>query len=94
MREARYAIGRIVLGLSNAAALAEFEHLDALRFTVARSIDHFEGARAWDYGVFGAVLVAERMTANYYGLFPAGNEAGDAGNDYRFPEDGASPMKP
>ena len=80
----------VVLGLSNTAALGEIEDLDDFRLATLGGEDHFESALFVDDTVLGAVLVAEGVTADDDGLFPARYQTGNAGNDDGGAEDGST----
>jgi hypothetical protein len=79
----------VVLSLRYATGL-EVEHFDFFGLAAFGSVDHGELARTFDDEVFGAVLVAEGVAADDDGLFPAGDETRDAGDDDGFAEDGAA----
>lgn len=88
MCESNNRLIRVVLGLCDTRP-AEFEHLDALWFAaVLGSKDNFESSLAGDHLVLGAVLVAKGMSADDNGLFPAGYQTRDIGDDDGLPEDG------
>lgn len=81
VREALDRLGGVVLGLGDTAFCGEVVDLDDLRFAALGCVDHLERALAGDHAVLGAVLVAERVTADDDGLLPTGDEAGDGGDD-------------
>jgi hypothetical protein len=96
VRETLDALGGVVLSLRDAAfgSLVELEDLDGFGLAAFGREDHFELAGALNDLVFGAVLVAESVAADDYGLFPAGDEAGDFRDDDGFSEDGAAEVVP
>lgn len=76
----------VILRLRYAAATLEIIHMYTLRLTPCGCENHLESAIALGNVVFGAVLVAERMTANDDRFLPARNKTGNAWNDDRLAE--------
>jgi hypothetical protein len=83
-------LGGVVLCLCDTAAGREVKDLDGLGLAALGRKDHLQCALGVDDAVFGAILVAECVTADDYGLLPAGYETGDAGDDNGRAEDGSS----
>lgn len=83
-------LGGVVLGLGDTTACGEVVDLDGLGLAALGGEDHLESALALNDTVLGAVLVAERVTADDDGLLPAGYETGDAGNDNGRAENGST----
>ena len=96
MREARDALGGVVLCLRDAALVlvGELEDLDGFGLAALGCEDHLELAGAFDHLVLGAVLVTESVTADDNGLLPAGHQARHLGDDDGFSEDGAAEVVP
>lgn len=80
----------VVLGLRDPAAGLELVDFDFLGLATFGSEDHLEGAVAFYDEVFGAVLVAEGVASDDDGFLPAWYQAGDAGDDNGFSEDGSA----
>lgn len=80
----------VVLGLGHTAALLELEDLNLLGLAALGGVDHAQLTGTGQDAVLGAVLVAKGVTADDNGLLPAGDEAGDAGDDNGLAEDGTA----
>jgi hypothetical protein len=82
------------LCLGDTSLSGEVVDLDDLGLAALGCEDHLEGTLAWNDAVLGTILVTESMTADDDGLFPAGYETGNTGNDNGCAEDGSSPVDP
>lgn len=80
----------VVLCLGDTAALLELKDFNLLGLAALGGVDHAQLAGAGNDAVLGAVLVAKGVTADDDGLLPAGDEAGNAGNDNGLAEDGSA----
>jgi len=83
-------VGGVVHGKGDAAFFAIVVDFNALWLAAFGCVDHLELAFARNHAVFCAVLVAEGMTADDDGCFPAGDETWDCGDDNGCAEDGAA----
>jgi hypothetical protein len=78
--EAADGVISVVLGLSDTATL-EIVDLDGLGLAAHRGVDELKLSRSRNDTVSSTVLVTESVTTDDDGLGPAGNKAGNAGND-------------
>jgi hypothetical protein len=83
-------LGGVVLGLGDTALGGEVVDLDDLGLAALGSEDHLQCALAVDDTILGAVLVAECVAADDDRLLPAGDEAGNGGDNDGGTEDGSS----
>lgn len=92
MCEAGNGFFRVVLRLRNTADVMLFkvEDFNLFGLSALGSEDHLQLALTLDDEVLGSVLVAECVTADDDGLFPAWHETGDARNYDWLTEDGTA----
>jgi hypothetical protein len=90
VREALDRLGCVVLCLGDTSLSGKVVDLDNLGLAALGCENHLERALAGNDAVLGAVLVAESVTADNDGLFPAGHETGNGGDDDGRTEDGSS----
>ena len=88
--KARDGFGGVVLGLGDTTLGGEVVDLDHLWLPALGGEDHFEGTLTRNNAVLGAILVAKGMPADDDGLFPAGYQARNAGNDNGLAENGSA----